>query len=873
MGNSQIIKQRPHFDSRKNISFGGDLEERMIQEFNQFDIVWYCPENSEKLEEWRAFTNVNVIKVSKEDVFNVFVGMGNFWNLIIITTGAFAEKSIPKLPGFFPPADILIYCMNVDYHKKWSEKYKSIAGVFSHPNQIFEYLLNYQRCIIEMPIFSYRIYKNNNEFDFNYYDSLNNVEFLVNQHNFDLRLNKYEKFCLHSLKYYSLVNRKYKDLFVKFSDNYSEIITFFNGETVDYYIKQLSGTGIDYLVDMHYIFSGLPLYENPIKNINHMFIGLTLISLYFSKFPYLYGYLNYQEIENLLRENTEISDLRKNYDELHSHLGFLFNKLNINKESILEETIHLKFIHSFLIKFIKYNNKIRSLFEYNEYFKFPTMIKYLMDLDFCLKLFFCNMYDYLENDDYKMRCRSAVAEVDKRIMVFQIYCNMNYYKSLALKSISEEDLNTLTETLRIYDFIVIGNQKFFNIIQTIENSIKHKRIPYLTISQVRDYLKSKQDSKYRNFNYFIIIDENDVKNIYKELYTIKNDFSLIISLIVYIKDKKTLINKRPFLIKTHLPIYYAFSTNEIINYINSQDNINCGYYFSNHSKDIINLIKNLTKNIDIKIPEFEIDDTNKIDSNDGWEIVDLVPEEMFKKTIINSMGDTFVGEKIGFNVHKLFKENKIESLFYEYYCKYFFPGIFPELISNSLNIIIKHFCYAYTLHEDKNSFYFLMNRDLRQGNYIKVDKYLEIISLTNEALKLHYIKSYEGQVFRGSVLNIKFIKEKIIVGKSITNLAFFSASKERKEAAKFLASPEKNVLFIIKTKTNNIDIDAEHISKFENEKEVLFLPYSKFLVTKIEQKRFINKDIYEIEIEGLDNEHQRDNINRQYIPGEIQNLL
>lgn len=118
---------------------------------------------------------------------------------------------------------------------------------------------------------------------------------------------------------------------------------------------------------------------------------------------------------------------------------------------------------------------------------------------------------------------------------------MDYYKSLALKSISEEDLNTLTETLRIYDFSVIGNQKYFYIIQTIENSIKHKRVPYLSIYQVRDYLKSKQDSKYRNFKYFNIIDENDVKNIYKELYTIKNDFSLIISLIVYIKDKKTLI--------------------------------------------------------------------------------------------------------------------------------------------------------------------------------------------------------------------------------------------------------------------------------------------------------------------------------------------
>ena len=120
----------------------------------------------------------------------------------------------------------------------------------------------------------------------------------------------------------------------------------------------------------------------------------------------------------------------------------------------------------------------------------------------------------------------------------------------------------------------------------------------------------------------------------------------------------------------------------------------------------------------------------------------------------------------------------------------------------------------------------------------------------NEALKLYYIKSYEGQAFRGSVLTIKFIKEKIIVGKLIKNLAFFFS---------FYLSSEKNVLFIIKIKTNNIDIDAEQISKFENEKEILFLPYSKFLVKKIEQKRFINKDIYEIEIEGLYNEHQRDN--------------
>ena len=60
-----------------------------------------------------------------------------------------------------------------------------------------------------MPLFNYRI-NDNEELNFNYYDSFNNVEFLVNPQNFNLRWNKYEKFCLSSLKYYNLVNRYIK---------------------------------------------------------------------------------------------------------------------------------------------------------------------------------------------------------------------------------------------------------------------------------------------------------------------------------------------------------------------------------------------------------------------------------------------------------------------------------------------------------------------------------------------------------------------------------------------------------------------------------------------------------------------------------------
>ena len=44
-----------------------------------------------------------------------------------------------------------------------------------------------------------------------------------------------------------------------------------------------------------------------------------------------------------------------------------------------------------------------------------------------------------------------------------------------------------------------------------------------------------------------------------------------------------------------------------------------------------------------------------------------------------------------------------------------------------------------------------------------------------------------------------------------------------------------------------------------NEEEVLFLPYSKFLIKNKKKKLFKNKEIYEVELEGLD-KNDRENI-------------
>jgi hypothetical protein len=64
---STIIKLKPQFNPEKNIYFGGELEKEMVETFNTFDILWYAPEDSEKLEEWAAFTNVAVLKITNEE--------------------------------------------------------------------------------------------------------------------------------------------------------------------------------------------------------------------------------------------------------------------------------------------------------------------------------------------------------------------------------------------------------------------------------------------------------------------------------------------------------------------------------------------------------------------------------------------------------------------------------------------------------------------------------------------------------------------------------------------------------------------------------------------------------------------------------------
>ena len=399
------------------------------------------------------------------------------------------------------------------------------------------------------------------------------------------------------------------------------------------------------------------------------------------------------------------------------------------------------------------------------------------------------------------------------------------------------------------------------MIQNIENNFAHKKIGYIDILELKKYLIKKKDVKYRNFIYYLIITAENAEKMYKELYTIKDEFGLILYLIVYNKNIITLINKRPFQIRTHLPIFIANNENEIINCINSQEYIDCGLNFTNETSNVISSFKNVMKQEEIQIPKVEIKDNDVVDrisSEDGWELVDKIPEKIFKDSILGTVEGAFIVDNIKMELFEMFQEKKIDFLFKQTYCKYFNFVLLPELLMSSINISIKQFLYAYTLDEGlNNSFYYLMNKDLRSGDYLKIKKYIDIIAMINFSFKEGVIKSYKGQVFRGTKMENKYVEEKIKVGNILTNLSFWSASKERKISEKFLKG--KNIIFIIETKKNNIDIDLEQISKFP-EKEVLFLPFSKFLVKSVKKIMFNVNEINEVKLEGLDEQHERSNI-------------
>lgn len=119
---------------------------------------------------------------------------------------------------------------------------------------------------------------------------------------------------------------------------------------------------------------------------------------------------------------------------------------------------------------------------------------------------------------------------------------------------------------------------------------------------------------------------------------------------------------------------------------------------------------------------------------DGWELVEKVPEKIFKDSILSTVETFILTDNLTKEFLEMFKK-KIDFLFNKTYCKYFNFVLQPKLFMSTLNILIKLFLYACTLGEKQNSFNCLMNEGVKSGGYLKMKKYIDIVAMINTALK------------------------------------------------------------------------------------------------------------------------------------------
>lgn len=188
---------------------------------------------------------------------------------------------------------------------------------------------------------------------------------------------------------------------------------------------------------------------------------LILISLYFSKYPYLLNILSYQEVKNLIKVQLDTSKLYETQDEIFCKIEQLYAKI-INNESILDEKDKIKEIQIFIIQMIFYNFKQsnKTKFFNEEYYQ---IINFLRDIDFCLKLY---LIIYLTS-----LCSKKVNFINEIVFALNV-CEPRYplyvyyfYQFCDLNKFNEKEKIIINDSLKINDFIVVGDKYFHDKIK------------------------------------------------------------------------------------------------------------------------------------------------------------------------------------------------------------------------------------------------------------------------------------------------------------------------------------------------------------------------------------------------------------------------
>ena len=523
----------------------------------------------------------------------------------------------------------------------------------------------------------------------------------------------------------------------------------------------------------------------------------TMLYLYFSNYPYLFGALTDEEIDNIIssfKPGITLMELsQKCIQGIHS-LSFLCDDLCqkiFDGLSILNDKEQLKNLQRLLIEFFCASEQISQGVDFNELSKYYQIKNYIRDIDFCLgKFILCILNNYC-NYPYKFELTHPYINKEMRFSYYTLYTQ---HLKKDNDNNETEELKALNKAIKYNDTIVIGDEDFHNLIRKM--NLPCKNINYINFNEIETFFQKPKKTKYNKCKYFLIINEKKGIEYIETIKYICNIFALKIIVIIYVQNKNIKIDKK-ILQTPIMPTILTYSEKDILNYYtDNYDRLReIKIKYLGEIKMIELLISN---NYNFNFPK--IDETKIFGEQDnGWELIKNVDDNLFSLVKINNIFGFTAIDGFIVDMYQVYKENNCLDLFINYYGNYFGEDYVVEQQMSSV-ATTKMFLYAYTL-EEKNgkSYYAIMNNDFRSGNSKKICRYFPMIRSLYTLIKRKYIKSYSGDVYRAAYFKKELLDE-IKPGKKLLNSSLWSSSKKLSVAKKFLINYKKNILLHVKIK-------------------------------------------------------------------------
>ena len=815
--------QNIHKDKNNNIfPQGTEYEKELNSNFKYFNVFWYNPNKTHEFDAFKkCFDNVQFSKGYNLYSTINFFKKESLSEWIVITPGSSGEELIMNLEKFECIKSFFVFCKNTEYHK-WAKKNKKVGCLTSDPEILCQKLIEINKNYI-IPKFNYNRKEDN-------VNILKSNELILNSSVLKLEfeekkklINKYNNICVKSLNYFNsnVIQNDFRDALAD------------NGSILNMALNMFSGleSGVVPLAG--------DFMENLMKN-------LTLLSLYFNIYPYIFNLLSFQEVKNLFNEKMDMLLVMNEQMKLITYSEKLYKKIMENK-SILDEIDELKEIQISLIKLIKCGFILQNANSTN-YINYYQIINFFRDIDFCLKIYVPNLYLAFKNqkNNYYDEFIFALTFCESRYSFYILY---SLYSNDKRDEFTEEENNIINETLTIKDFLIIGKKQFHEMIKPIEKNIKSNSFKYLNPEQLEEYLderKKEKGLKIRPYFYFLIIRFEEFYEHCEKISKLSFKTGITFLAFLFVENEYyTKINK--IQLNLFIPTILVYSPNDIVYYLSEKLNF---INFANLPN-----IEEIGEFLNVKIPKISFEQNDEDKYQDGcFELAETFDVNLIRnKFILKYYTEIDYSTEFFKTIYNIYKEHNALDIFFNQNCLYFGWRKYPELISGNF-CLAKRILYMYCREEKESqkSFYRIINDDLRSRDPSKIYQYINILALINEMIENEFLLTYEGKVFRATKLDEKLIL-KLIPGTKMVNTTFWSTSKEFQVAERFMKrNIWRNSYIICNAHKNNIDIDSEKLNPY-NEKEVLFLPFTEFIVEKISSETKYGKKIFIIELTELEN--------------------